>query len=41
MPIGHSNSENPGMKSLAEFMKARLPELEIEYIETPDPFIYV
>jgi len=39
MPIGHSNSENPGMKSLSEFLKKEIPELEIEYIETPDPFV--
>lgn len=39
MPIGHSNSENPGMKGMAKFLKDKLP-LEIEYIYTPDPFVY-
>lgn len=40
MPIGHSNSENLGMKSMAEFLKEQLPEISFEYIETPDPFSY-
>lgn len=39
MPLGHSNSENPGMKSMATFLRQKLP-LEIEYIQTPDPFVY-
>jgi len=39
MPVGHSNSENPGMKSMALFLQEKLP-VEIEYIETPDPFVY-
>jgi putative NIF3 family GTP cyclohydrolase 1 type 2 len=38
--LGHANSEEPGMRVLAEWLKPLFPSLRITHVPATDPFIY-
>jgi len=36
--VGHDNSEEFGMKAMADFLTQHFPDLGVEYIATADPY---
>ena len=39
--VGHINSENFGIRNLAQFLKNHFPDLNIEFIDAEDPYEYL
>lgn len=39
--VGHINSENFGIRSLARFLKHHFPDLKIEFLDANDPYRYL
>ena len=39
--VGHALSEEPGMQYLAEWLKPRIPGVQVRHIPTGDPFRYI
>lgn len=38
---GHANSEEPGMKYLAEWLRSRFPQIPIHHVPVNDPFLFL